>query len=420
MHPKALLRIETHIETALESCLVEDQWPVFESYYNSVSSLSNEVIKHKKEWLTDNNCISIFFDHVNACLKDKFQKSEGVSGKLSELLDAGTMSALKRTILEFIESIPRTYAIYFPLRSLTHSAITDIQLCDSVCIKRFNVGDRLPGGGTGTNNSLLFFNQPQSLSAEPAYVVVQTKGYAGNDLEDTAVRAGLSTFKQILYMCLKLNLVRRMESALARRALAMIADESLSVPTVKATIIDVAIPDKICGRVMLPLSYASHVSSLALNTPSKKITDAAQRGDETIRAVLKSDLNDTSCLIQTDSKSAQYLKSAIEWAFDSEVEDNETVSFIQLCIGLEAVLGEDSGRESLTETLADRCAYLLGNSIENRKRIREKFRELYRLRSNLVHGRSITLKDKEKEFLRWGRLVLTRIILREISNLKSK
>lgn len=118
-----------------------------------------------------------------------------------------------------------------------------------------------------------------------------------------------------------------------------------------------------------------------------------------------------------DNKDAQFVKSAIEWAFDSAIEDNETVSFLQMCIGLEAILGEETGRESLTETLADRCAYLLATDIEGRKKIRYNFRELYRLRSKLVHGRAMRINDSEKGFLEWGKRVLNCVIIKEMKDL---
>jgi hypothetical protein len=137
-----------------------------------------------------------------------------------------------------------------------------------------------------------------------------------------------------------------------------------------------------------------------------------------IKNFFKTNLNETSNLIKTNNNNAQSVKSAIEWAFDSQVEENETVSFIQVSIGLEAILGEETGREPLAETLADRCAYLLADTIENRKIIRKNFRKFYDLRSKLVHGRSIRLRDEEGWGLEWGKSVLNGIIRREIKNLK--
>ena len=114
------------------------------------------------------------------------------------------------------------------------------------------------------------------------------------------------------------------------------------------------------------------------------------------------------------------IKTAIEWAFDSEINENDTVSFLQICLGLEAILGYelDHKEQPLSKTLADRCAYLIGMNIQERKRIKDDFKKLYDLRSKLVHGRAVRLHDNEKVYLNWGKEILNRVILKEMEYLK--
>ena len=412
MHPNALKNIKDHIEIALQGCLVKDRWPIFESYTDTVSSLSREVIKHKKQWLTVPNCYSIFLDYLHSYLKTKFTQIEDATGKLTELIDRDEILELETSILDFITSIPRTYEIYFPLPSFKDPEIINIQLSDSLFIKKFNEGDsplvivnRLRGIPTGF----------KELEAGTTYVVIKASGYARSSIDDMAFRESLSSLKQLLHMCLVLNLIKLQEPQVS---LSDFIGGALYSRTIEATIIDLANQNEIFGSITLPLPIASHIHKIILNTSSKKFTDAKQHGEGGIGNLFKSHLNETSNLIKTNHSNAQSVKSAIEWAFDSQVEENETISFIQLSIGLEAILGEETGREPLTETLADRCAYLLANTIENRKIIRNNFREFYSLRSKLVHGRSMRLKDEEKGFLEWGKHVLNGTILKEIKNLK--
>ena len=101
------------------------------------------------------------------------------------------------------------------------------------------------------------------------------------------------------------------------------------------------------------------------------------------------------------------------WLFDCKAETNETVAFLNACIGLEAILGDDQ-KESITERLADRCAYILEKTQTGRENIRKEVRELYNNRSKLVHGRSRRLKNRRE--LDDAQSLLQRIVSAEIFN----
>lgn len=414
MHTNALKSIENHIDIALQACSIQDRWPIFDSYEDNVFSLSQEVIKHKKQWLTVWNSYQIFLDHVHSYLERKFSEEKGISGKLIELIDKNEILGLKTSILDFIASVPRNYEIYFPLPYFKYPEISDIQLSNLLRIKKFKEGDTLPGGKV-VNYLLAIPGGPKKLDVDTTYVVIKVSGYVGGSIDDLAFTEALSRLKQLLYMCLILNLIKLQRRAISWADVAMTI--SLGCPTGQAITIDLADPNEISSSVILPSSILSYIEKMTPNTSSKKFIDAKQHGEEGIGTLFKSSLDKTANLIQTNDDNAQFLKSAIEWAFDSQIEENETISFIQVCIGLEAILGEETGRESLTETLADRCAYLLGRSIEKRRKIRGTFRDFYKLRSKLVHGRSMRLKDEEKWVLKWGKNILDGTILQEIERL---
>jgi Apea-like HEPN len=61
-------------------------------------------------------------------------------------------------------------------------------------------------------------------------------------------------------------------------------------------------------------------------------------------------------------------------------------------ICLEALLGDDSPQE-LTYKLRLRAALLLGTTLDERRKIRDDVRDLYDLRSSVVHGRVRRPKD---------------------------
>jgi hypothetical protein len=106
----------------------------------------------------------------------------------------------------------------------------------------------------------------------------------------------------------------------------------------------------------------------------------------------------------------------MEWAIDASATENQTIRFLQICIALEAILGEEAPSEGLTKTLADRCAYLVSKDIRRRRAIREDFQKLYGARSKLVHGRRRSLHAAEAVLLEWGERLLQEVIDREIDN----
>jgi hypothetical protein len=192
---------------------------------------------------------------------------------------------------------------------------------------------------------------------------------------------------------------------------------------VKAIIFDEAKPDSVSGSVSLPSNIQKYIEKISFNKGNKNYKIAREKREIDENAVIdyiKSILNWPSKLISVspDKKEAVPVKSAAEWAFEASISENDTIAFLQTCIGLEAILGDDSDRESITEALADRLAYLIGNSIKARKNIKKNFKELYRLRSKLVHGRAVRLKDKELGYLEWAKNVLNVAIEREMKYLE--
>lgn len=68
----------------------------------------------------------------------------------------------------------------------------------------------------------------------------------------------------------------------------------------------------------------------------------------------------------------------------NEPPHGENISFIQLFIALEALFLRE--KDELQYRLSNRVAMLLGETPQRRKHIQESLRELYKLRSTIVHG----------------------------------
>lgn len=122
-------------------------------------------------------------------------------------------------------------------------------------------------------------------------------------------------------------------------------------------------------------------------------------------------------LVCDESKESLRIKAAIDWLIQSNITEDDTMSFIQTCMGLESIFGDDDYEGSLTTILSDRCAYLIGRNIKDRNEIKKIFREIYQIRSKIIHGVRNFLSEKDKGMLYMARSFLRRSILKELGNL---
>ena len=406
IHPEALKKVRTELEDTLKNCEVDKGLPVFSSYSDKLLNLAKEVIKHTKDWLTISSIYSIFIHWVSSALKEKFPKQPDISGVLRKLLGDEKIEEIIRSILEYIRSIPRMYSIYFPMPILGSLMEDEISLSENVSVVQYSDKNTIPGGYRGGSLERAL-GGVEALELNRPYIRIVESGYAGGLADDSAFIGALSKFKQFVHLALLYRVFQITEDRYIHWA--------LRETQYSAIIIDNAETNVVACSTRLAGNIAQYIGSIEVNREN-----VAQQRDERVPGdYLRNVLRTPLCLIDPRKENSYALpvKSAVEWAFDSSINDNDTVAFLQMCIGLEAILGDDAGQEFLTEILADRCGYLLGTSIQRRKSIKKKFKKFYRLRSKLVHGRTVRLQNSEKYYLNWGKKILDCLIWEEIKNL---
>ena len=88
------------------------------------------------------------------------------------------------------------------------------------------------------------------------------------------------------------------------------------------------------------------------------------------------------------------------------------MGFLYAAIGIEALL--DTPPKDITESLANKLSYLIGQSRSERTKLHDTFRAFYRYRSDIVHGKNAHLPPKGVEMLAWGKTSLKRALAREL------
>lgn len=92
--------------------------------------------------------------------------------------------------------------------------------------------------------------------------------------------------------------------------------------------------------------------------------------------------------------------SAIQWAGKATVESKKEEAFLLYAICLESLILLDNEKEELGYRLRTRVAHLLGGDLESRKKISTKVRDLYTVRSKIVHSGSYQVTDADISLIR--------------------
>ena len=414
MHQGAVEKIKNIISGALQVCTIKNMWPEPASIAKPIDSLTKEVLKHKGEWLNEMNVFLIFIEHIFDCVIAAHPDDREISGDLKNILTQDQLDSLSSSIGEYFESIPREYDVYLPLPSVNGIGFDSLELGINVSIKTFSrpideIG--APRHGFG------LIGQQQQLDANKVYLCIRCKGYSGGNIEDSCTRDALSGFKLLLYSGKFRSLFKleEMSSSVMGLGLGMLrVRDSHEIPKVSLISVDLLHKDSKKIKSELSLDLTRFINKICIDDNAAFIKKAKEAGDDEFKSILLNVFKKSAQLVHQKNEHVYHIKSAIEWSIDSKAEENKTLSFIQNCIGLEAILGEDMGDQPITATLSDRCAYILGNEPKGRRTLREKFKKLYKIRSKLVHGNVSRLGDEANEYHRWGQVILDLLIAKEI------
>jgi hypothetical protein len=101
---------------------------------------------------------------------------------------------------------------------------------------------------------------------------------------------------------------------------------------------------------------------------------------------------------QTTSDLNSKFISGLFWLGRATFPDTPEASLVKIAISLESFIGGEPNIDylasrGLTATLAERAAFIAGTNLTTRTKIHKTITDLYKIRSNIVHGREIEVKD---------------------------
>lgn len=402
MHPSAIKQMKKQLLEILNGCVLESEYRLEIGFFESTKKLTQNLLKSKGEWLTERNIRDQIYYRVLNAVKLLGHQSSDFPKALKELLNEGQLNSLGKEIGDFFRSIPRQHEIKIPFPAFVKEEAS----CD-ICFSK-SISLRLEKEKIGREKirvmSTILSESVVKKMSEVRYpkLIFSIKGYSDYSIESYSCRQALVRYKILAYWGIQTGLFEYDIVTPFRPVLGGNSEHTIRKKSM------VAIEDdKIVSDIPMPLSLCSFIENLRFKND--------ERAEPTARTA--NYLSKALFLIESDEPEAERVKAAIEWAFDSLINENETLAFLQLCFGFEALLGEGENKAGLTETLADRCAYLVASNIKQRKELKSKFKKLYKTRSKLVHGTVNNLNEEDMEYFHWGKMVLDLAIFKEIEHL---
>lgn len=149
---------------------------------------------------------------------------------------------------------------------------------------------------------------------------------------------------------------------------------------------------------------------------SLRMTASIREQKLEVQTYLIGKLSDSLRQLFSESTDAARLRTAAKWLFNSHAATDPMLSFVQATIVLEILLGEEKSNDKVgvSALLRDRCAYLIGSSPDDRRKLKKEFDAIYEIRSNIVHTGKHKLSMHEDRYLHTARSLGARIINKEL------
>lgn len=156
-------------------------------------------------------------------------------------------------------------------------------------------------------------------------------------------------------------------------------------------------------------------SDLTANSCRLRVTPQGDLSDEEYGEKIENLLNAVSCIFGSDKHARKIFTSCV-WLFRSHTSFNPLDSLLESTIAIEALLGdrENQAKLGISRLLGNRCAYLLGTSMQEREDIIQQFDGIYQLRSDVVHSGKHRVNSHERKTSELSKSLCARIIRQEL------
>jgi len=385
MESRALENLKLKTAGLLNNCMLSNSNIVRGEDWERVKNLAGLISKLKKEWINERQAEGLVVNAINKEIS-KSQSVSGLNGRLSDFIDS---CELAEYIVDRVIGLPYVYSIYYELPNFL---VPDNNLDISYNVRLETLSDRFVKGESLASRLGI------QLDTESCFFCVEVNGYCDHDPSGETPQESLKIFKTFVERgkasdVLWENFFLRFSSA--KTASQYIYCHEHNSGAVRNIV-----------RCSISKDVSEVLTSLQL---MPKLADAVSANE-----IIANGMSDFKKLTRSNDLSLARIVAACEWSFDADAEQIPAMKVVKACIGLESVYGDDNSEGGLTKSLSDRCGYSLATSVIERKVIMRRCRELYRLRSSIVHGVKRKLSSEDMDLLHFGMAVLTGSIGKEI------
>lgn len=249
------------------------------------------------------------------------------------------------------------------------------------------------------------FGSPNNIEY-PIKIRVEASGYANYTLESSAAVEALYRIKVILQSWIASGIVEINKLRLQSGGLLFNATKGHVID--KLHIVMSTAEVKRDRSPQLPID-------LTVVLLSMQLSKSFRSHDELVDRLINISTHAVD-LLAMHTEEARSICAAAEWLFNSYLSENETISFLQVCFGFEALFG-DGESASVTKTLANRCAFAVATRVSERAGIIIQFTKFYEMRSKIVHGKVARLDKEARAQLSWARSLLQIAIQSEMARI---
>lgn len=392
-----------------------------------------------REFLKRDDLFHVLFRAESKFQKQIEERANGFSGLINESPISDLIPEIEKELINFLESLPRSYCVCFHLPRFSKFGVSPTNLAQDISLLDTSAPDFREALLRSQNSLAEAFarTEPSKFEKNSAYLEFFVPGYADYSLSSYSLARAYSRLKEFVFIGIQTNIIRE-------KGLRDFSDKNqggafLDTSSLHAVVYN---RDDIseCYRVVLPDDASRYLrwlrieeAELTTYMPGKTALTGITRAAELIgstRAAETPEEKKTALQekfkraaefldIDPNHSDAERIRTAIEWYFDADIVENDSVSFIQRCIGLEAILGGDDKTRSITDKLSDRYSYLLGVTASERATLKDNFTKIYGKRSDLVHARRSVLSLADEELSVESKFMLNKAVLKEVYGLLS-
>lgn len=417
-------KLKDNINQFINSARLKKGLPDGNNIWASLTSIK-DILRHDSLEIFDlymfaSNELTKFIEQKTGKPSYKF------SGNLCDLFDKKELSNIKQIILKKLLTLPWGYEVLVPLYGTYLPTTKPIEICEFIQLISLTKADIQKYSERFINIEQL--PEPKLNFYEGNTVLIlQTKGYAYDISGSTLFSSSVSVIKQLVSAMIIKGILREIERFDASLFAAFVRENYK-----EAWWINPIFPNELPISIHLPNEQSYFLRKLEINpeifnrrNPLDLLAKIKSTGvsDDRKHNILQNEMKICGNLFSDmaqDSKTddeRRRVRTSLEWFFDGLVNENKTFSFIQYSIAIEALLGEANEKKDVVERLADRCSFLIAKDSSERKKIKQKFRDAYSTRSEIIHQGKAKLSGKELTHHSIMDVFLKKALLKEMQNL---